>query len=69
MAMGPFCHGFFGINDEWAGASSVHPGGAHFAMCDGSTRFISQTLQGGPNTSIWWALCTRYGGEVIRDDF
>ena len=68
-AMGPFCHGFFGINDEWAGASSVHPGGANFAMCDGSTRFISQTLQGGANTSIWWALCTRYGQEGIRGDF
>jgi prepilin-type N-terminal cleavage/methylation domain-containing protein/prepilin-type processing-associated H-X9-DG protein len=43
---------------------SNHPGGANFAMADGSVRFIKQTV----NQATYMALGTRAGGEVISAD-
>jgi prepilin-type processing-associated H-X9-DG protein len=43
---------------------SFHPGGANFAMSDGSVRFIKQTI----NNLSYQALGTRAGGEVISAD-
>ncbi|GIW86193.1 MAG: prepilin-type N-terminal cleavage/methylation domain-containing protein [Isosphaeraceae bacterium] len=45
------------------GARSNHPGGVHAAMCDGSARFVAQTI-GRP---VWRALGSRDGGEAIND--
>jgi len=45
-------------------ARSRHSGGVHTAMCDGSTRFISNNIAIG----VWRALCSSAGGEMI-DNF
>ena len=43
------------------GARSRHPGGVNVLLCDGSVRFIKDTI----NVEVWWALSTRNRGEVI----
>jgi prepilin-type N-terminal cleavage/methylation domain-containing protein len=48
------------IGQDW-GPSSWHPGGAHHLLCDGSVRFLSQTM----STTIYDGLATRKGGEVV----
>ncbi len=40
---------------------SMHPGGAIVGLCDGSVRFVSETV----DLTIWQALSTPNGGEVI----
>lgn len=42
---------------------SDHTGGAHFSLCDGSTRFVSQNT----DAKLLRALSTRSGGETIGD--
>jgi prepilin-type processing-associated H-X9-DG protein len=39
---------------------SLHPGGAHFAFCDGSVRFLAYSAD-----PIMPALATRAGGEAV----
>jgi len=58
------------------GFRSQHPGGANFAFCDGSVKFLKQTIDmGNPNyappqinTGVYRQLSTRKGGEVISAD-
>jgi prepilin-type processing-associated H-X9-DG protein len=45
------------------GFRSRHPGGVHFAACDGAVRFVNET---GDN-SVFRASCTRNGGEVMSE--
>ncbi len=40
---------------------SLHPGGAHFAMCDGSDHFLNYSAD-----KILPALATRAGGETVE---
>jgi prepilin-type processing-associated H-X9-DG protein len=40
---------------------SLYPGGANVLLCDGSVRFIRQTI----DLATWSALSSRCGGEVI----
>ncbi len=58
------CSGIYSV-------SSYHPGGALAAMCDGSVRFIPETIDCGnygtgttPNRGVWGALGTINGGEA-----
>jgi prepilin-type N-terminal cleavage/methylation domain-containing protein/prepilin-type processing-associated H-X9-DG protein len=41
--------------------SSYHSGGVNCLFADGSTRFIKNSI----NQTVWWALGTKGGGEVI----
>jgi prepilin-type N-terminal cleavage/methylation domain-containing protein/prepilin-type processing-associated H-X9-DG protein len=43
---------------------SLHPGGANFVFCDGSVRVIKELV----GFSIFQALATRAGGEVLSAD-
>jgi prepilin-type N-terminal cleavage/methylation domain-containing protein/prepilin-type processing-associated H-X9-DG protein len=73
-------------------ASSMHPGGVNWGFCDGSVRFIKETISswgsslngngdpngmtydsigfdlGGPTQSVYQALSTRAGNEVLSSD-
>ncbi len=44
---------------------SRHPGGANGAFCDGSARFLAETME----LRVLAAVCTRAGGELINGDF
>lgn len=42
---------------------SYHPGGAHFVFLDGHVQFLSYSL----DKTVFWALATRAGGEVVGE--
>ncbi len=46
------------------GFRSQHPGGANFAFCDGSVRFLKSTT----NTTILQSLGSRNLGEIVSSD-
>ncbi|WP_165067169.1 DUF1559 family PulG-like putative transporter [Paludisphaera rhizosphaerae] len=45
-------------------SSSMHSGGANVCLGDGSVKFIKDST----NQTVWWALGTRAGEEVISAD-
>jgi prepilin-type processing-associated H-X9-DG protein/prepilin-type N-terminal cleavage/methylation domain-containing protein len=51
---------------EWSrnmSFDSFHPGGANFAMCDGSVKFVTDEI----DYSAYKALATISGGEIINE--
>jgi prepilin-type N-terminal cleavage/methylation domain-containing protein/prepilin-type processing-associated H-X9-DG protein len=52
-----------GFNDIIT-ATSNHPGGVNVCFCDGSVRFVKDTV----NVQTWWAIGTRNQGEVVSSD-
>lgn len=52
------------IRWDWAITfRSLHPGGANFAMCDASVRYVSESIE----PFNYHAMASRSGGEVIAD--
>ncbi len=49
---------------NFANASSNHPGGANILFSDGSVKFIKSTVA----MTVWWSLGTKSGGEVVSAD-
>jgi prepilin-type N-terminal cleavage/methylation domain-containing protein/prepilin-type processing-associated H-X9-DG protein len=45
-------------------ANSYHPGGVNVALCDGSVRFVKDSI----SLATWRALGSRNGGEVVSAD-
>jgi prepilin-type N-terminal cleavage/methylation domain-containing protein/prepilin-type processing-associated H-X9-DG protein len=45
-------------------AQSFHPGGVNTLFCDGSVKFIKDSIA----QNVWWALGTRASGEVVSAD-
>jgi prepilin-type N-terminal cleavage/methylation domain-containing protein/prepilin-type processing-associated H-X9-DG protein len=45
-------------------ATSNHPGGVNVLMCDGSVKFVKNTI----SYATWWALGTRANSETVSGD-
>ncbi|MEM6329364.1 MAG: DUF1559 domain-containing protein [Planctomycetota bacterium] len=50
---------------EQRGFRSLHPGGANFALADGSVRFIAESV----DNVLYRTTCTRNGGELVAAQF
>ena len=54
-------------NEQWGDGlvfRSLHPGGAHFVMCDGSVHFVSENI----DHPTYMALSSRDAGEIVSLD-
>ncbi len=51
-------------NPGWKAARSLHPGGVNVLLCDGHAAFVKDSV----DPSVWRALSTRSGGEVVSSE-
>jgi prepilin-type processing-associated H-X9-DG protein len=51
--------------NQYSSARSRHTGGVNVTLCDGSVRFISNSIDLGS----WQALASQNGGEVINANY
>ncbi|MBX6314971.1 MAG: DUF1559 domain-containing protein [Isosphaeraceae bacterium] len=63
-ASNPPCFQASGSQREFNAARSYHKGGVNVLFCDGSVKFIKDSI----NLATWRALSTMSGGEVISAD-
>ena len=63
-ALGMPCNCTQGVFNSGGQARSMHPGGVNVAFCDGSVKFIKDTIA----NRTWWALLTRNDGSVVGAD-
>lgn len=56
----PDCAVISPMRGLWKAARSRHPGGVNALLCDGSVRFVGETV----DIRVWHALGSRNGGEV-----
>jgi prepilin-type N-terminal cleavage/methylation domain-containing protein len=55
-------------NPQWSDAiafRSLHPGGAHFIMCDASGHFVTENV----DHATYRALASRDGGDIVVEGF
>jgi prepilin-type N-terminal cleavage/methylation domain-containing protein/prepilin-type processing-associated H-X9-DG protein len=60
----PPCVGASSLTMMWQAARSRHPGGVNVGMCDGSVKFMKNSV----SLNTWRALSTTKGGELISAD-
>ena len=60
---GPAFFGILGINCEWLGASSFHPGGCQGLLADGSVRWFAETMRFG----TWLKLTIINDNQTLKD--
>jgi prepilin-type N-terminal cleavage/methylation domain-containing protein/prepilin-type processing-associated H-X9-DG protein len=48
---------------NWKGARSSHSGGVNLLLCDGSVRFVANSV----DADTWQSLGSRRGGELLGD--
>ena len=64
IANKPPCNRASGSMRQFNAARSYHPGGVNVLFCDGSVKFVKDTV----NLATWRALSTKDGGEVVSAD-
>jgi prepilin-type processing-associated H-X9-DG protein len=63
-ASAPPCFQASGAQREFNAARSYHPGGVDVLYCDGSVKFVKDTVF----LATWRALSTKDGGEIVSAD-
>ena len=61
----PKAYDFRSCTNEMSGYNSLHPGGVHMSMSDGSVFFVNELI----DYKIWNYLGNKKDGQVVSDDY